>query len=78
VTGWDRNRICTDQPLSVRADSERAFEIVRDGSTIRVVADVSLSGTADAFQLDVTMEGRQDDRVVFQREWHPVIPRDGI
>ena len=78
VTGSDRNRIAAGDPLSTRADSRREFEIVRDGATIRVSADVGLSSSTDAFQLDVRMEGSQDGEVVFTRQWHPVIPRDGL
>jgi hypothetical protein len=78
LTGWDRTRFVARDPLSVRAESRREFEIVRDGSAIRVKADLALSSTADAFNLDVAMAGAENDAAVFAREWHALIPRDGV
>lgn len=78
LTGWDRNQVVAPDPLSTRAASERAFEIVRDGTTIRVVADLALASSADAFQLDVALAGTENGAPVFSREWHSRVPRDGV
>ena len=78
VTGFDRSTIVAGDPAATIAESRRAFEIVRDGSTIRVSADVRLAGTRDDFVLDIAMAGSQDDEPVFDRTWHVTIPREGV
>jgi uncharacterized protein len=78
VTGSDRVTIAADDPTSARAESDRAFEIVRDGSTIRVAANVTLACTAKDFILDVAMSATEDERATWARTWHTTIPRDQV
>jgi len=65
-------------PAATTAQSRRAFEIVRDGSTIRVSADVALSCTRDAFVLQIDMTASEDDEPVWDRRWQTTIPREGV
>ena len=60
LTGFDRCR-CGDDPVSARAESRREFELVRDGATIRVAAELGLSCTASDFLLAVRMGAEEDD-----------------
>jgi putative CocE/NonD family hydrolase len=78
VTGFDRNTIVAGDPTATTAHSRRAFEIVRDGSTIRVSADVTLACTRDDFVLDIAMAASEDDRPVWDRTWQTTIPREGV
>jgi hypothetical protein len=78
LTGFDRSSITGDDPASARAQSRRAFEIDRGGVTIRVSAEVDLSCTRDDFGLAVRMAAREDDTVVWTREWDVTIPRDDV
>jgi putative CocE/NonD family hydrolase len=78
VTGFDRSTIVAGDPAATTAESRRAFEIVRDGTTIRVSADVRLACTTDDFVLDVTMAASEDGRDVWDRAWHATIPREGV
>jgi uncharacterized protein len=78
VTGFDRNTIVAGDPTATTAQSRRAFEIVRDGSTIRVSADVTLACTSNDFVLDVAMAASEDDRPVWDRTWQATIPREGV
>jgi hypothetical protein len=78
VSGFDRSTLRDGDPTSATAVSRRAYEIVRDGTTIRVSADVTLSCARDEFGLDVAMEAHEDERLVWNREWHTAIARDGV
>ena len=78
VTGFDRNTLVAGDPAATTAQSRRAFEIVRDGSTIRVSADVALSCTRDAFVLEIDMTASEDDEPVWDRRWQTTIPREGV
>jgi predicted acyl esterase len=78
VSGFDESSIVEGDPSSARSTSRRAFEIVRDGSTIRVAADVTLACTVDDFVLDVAMAADEDDAQVWSREWHATIPRECV
>jgi hypothetical protein len=77
LTGFDRASI-RDDPTSARADSQREFEIVRDGIAIRVSAELGLSCTTTDFALAVRMAATEDDTVVWTRDWDVTIPRDNI
>ena len=77
LTGFDRASI-RDDPTSARADSRREFELVRDGATIRVSAELGLSCTTTDFALAVRMAAQEDDTVVWTRDWDLTIPRDNI
>ena len=78
LTGFDRSSIRGDDPTSARAESRREFEIVRDGATIRVSADVELSCTRDAFALTVRMTAFEDATTAWSRDWAITIPRDHV
>ena len=78
LTGFDRSSIRGDDPASARAESRREFEIVRDGVTIRVSAEIDLSCTTDDFGLAVRMAASEDDVSVWRREWDFSIPRDHL
>lgn len=78
LTGFDRSSIRGEDPTSARAESRREFEIVRDGVTIRVSAEIDLSCTADDFALAVRMAAHESDAVVWARDWDFTIPRDHV
>jgi hypothetical protein len=78
VTGFDRNTIVAGDPAATTAQSRRAFEIVRDGTTIHVSADVTLACTRDDFVLDIAMAASDDGADVWDRRWHATIPREGV
>jgi hypothetical protein len=78
LTGFDRSSIRGDDPLTARAESRREFEILRDGVSIRVAADVDLACTKDAFVLGVRMAARENDTIVWTRDWDVSIPRDNL
>jgi hypothetical protein len=75
LTGFDRSSIRGDDPATARAESRREFEIVREGLTIRVAADVDLSCTTDAFELAVRMSAHEDASEVWDGAWAFTIPR---
>jgi len=77
LTGFDRVSV-RDDPLSARALSRRRFELVRDGSTIRVAAELGLSCTATDFLLTVGMTAEEDDALAWSRDWDATIPRDHV
>ena len=77
LTGFDRASI-RDEPTSARAESRRDFELVRDGVTIRVSAELDLSCTATDFALAVRMNALEDDTMVWSRDWDFTIPRDSV
>ena len=77
LTGFDRVSV-RDDPLSARALSRRRFELVRDGSTIRVAAELGLSCTATDFLLTVGMTAEELDALAWSRDWDATIPRDHV
>jgi len=78
LSGFDRATIGTDDPTSARAESRREFEIVREGATIRVTAEIDLTCTTEAFGLAVRMVAHEDDESIWAREWEVDIPRDHL
>ena len=78
LTGYDRSSIGADDPATARAESRREFEIVRDGLTIRVSADVVLACTREDLLLDVRMTASEDDATTWDRDWSFRIPRDRV
>jgi uncharacterized protein len=78
LSGYDRSTIGDGDPTSARAGSRREFEIVRDGTTIRVSAEIDLSCTREAFGLDVRMAALEDDQTIWARDWDFDIPRDHV
>ncbi|HEV8489935.1 MAG TPA: CocE/NonD family hydrolase [Candidatus Limnocylindrales bacterium] len=77
LTGFDRSSI-RDHPTSARTESRREFEIIGNGVTIRVSAEVDLSCTRDNFNLAVRMAAREDGTFVWARDWAVIIPRDHV
>ena len=77
LTGFDRVSV-RDDPVSARAESRRQFELVRDGGTIRVAAELGLSCTASDFTLAVRMTAEEDGTVVWTGDWDATIPRDHV
>ena len=78
LSGFDRATIGADDPTSARAESRREFEIVRDGVTIRVTAEIDLTCTMEAFGLVVRMVAHEDDESIWARQWEVDIPRDHL
>jgi predicted acyl esterase len=76
--GFDRSSIGSDDPTTARAESRRVFEIMRDGATITVAAEVDLGCTRDDFLLDVRMAATEDGADVWSRDWKATIPRDHV
>lgn len=76
LTGFGRSTIGPDDPTSARAESRREFEIVRDGTTIRVSAEVDLTCTTETFGLTVRMAASEDCTETWTRRWDFTIPRD--
>ena len=77
LTGFDRVSV-RDDPVSARALSRRQFELVRDGATIRVAAELGLSCTASDLLLTVAMTATEGDELVWSRDWDATIPRDHL
>jgi putative CocE/NonD family hydrolase len=77
LTGFDRVSV-GDDPVSARALSRRQFELVRDGTTIRVAADLGLACTTTDFLLTVRMTAEESDALVWERDWDATIPRDHV
>jgi putative CocE/NonD family hydrolase len=78
LSGFDRATIGDADPTSARAESRREFEIVRDGVTIKVSAEIDLSCTRQSFDLAVHMVAQDDDRSIWARDWTVEIPRDHV
>jgi hypothetical protein len=66
----------TDDPLSARVRCERAFELVREGWSIRVRTVSEMSCDADTFHVSDSLEAFEDGAPVFGRTWSSTIPRD--
>jgi predicted acyl esterase len=78
LSGFDRATIGHTDPTSARAESKREFEIVRDGATIKVSAEIDLSCTRETFGLAVRMTAQENGDSIWARDWDFEIPRDHV
>jgi hypothetical protein len=68
--------ITADDPLSVDCLETLSVMRRRSGVETRSIATGRLRATADAWRIDATITAWENDRLVFDREWHRDIPRD--
>ncbi|RZQ60219.1 CocE/NonD family hydrolase [Amycolatopsis suaedae] len=71
--GWVSDDFC-----SARGETTWAMEFERDGWSARSVTHTVLTCTSTDFTLHATVDAYQGDQRVASRNWHRVIPRDGV
>ena len=62
-------------PLSARYESRRTQEVSRDGWTVRIETEMSLSCTREDFVLQAAMRAYEGDAEVCHRAWDHRVPR---
>lgn len=64
-----------DDPLSARYESRRTQEVSRNGWSVRIETEMSLSCTREDFVLRAGMRGYEGDEEMCRREWDDRVPR---
>ena len=70
--------IKNDDPLSLQGDEETAATRLRDGITTEVIATGRLRTTPTHWRVEARLAAKQDDKIIFEREWAEDIPRDHV
>ena len=68
-------RITPDEPNSASGEFQHRLQFTRQDSIIEVIGTASLQSTVSDYQVFGRLEVRENDTLVFEREWHPVISR---
>ena len=65
-----------DDPLSARAAVRTEKEFSRGRWSVRIVSEVGMGVTKDAFRITASLTAFEGRRQVFARQWDEEIPRD--
>jgi uncharacterized protein len=68
--------IAEDDPLSAHAEIAQTYELERGDWRIRLQTTTRFHATAEAFHFEAQARAWQGERLVFDRTWHSVQPRD--
>jgi hypothetical protein len=71
-------RIHPVDPLRARARMGQRSELRREGWSVAVETDVSVSCSADRFRVEARLEAWGDGAPAFERHWEEEVPREGI
>lgn len=70
-----RHRIRPTDPLSACTEISQWVELAREGWRIRIDCQTCTRARRDHLHFTATLRARQNDEVVFEREWDESIPR---
>lgn len=72
-----RYSVTGDDPLSAEAEYTAEFAFLRGGWEVHTGSQLLVRGTETEFLLEGRVEAFEGDTMVFEREWHVSVPRDG-
>ena len=68
--------VAEDDPATTKVRSDTEVTMERPGWKVTTRGSLELTGDAEDFRLSIDLTALHDDRVVFTRTWHEVIPRE--
>ena len=68
-------QITPDEPNSASSEFRHRLQFTRSGSVIEVISTAKLQSSVSDYHIFGRLEVWENDALVFEREWHPVISR---
>ena len=68
-------QVTPDEPNSASSEFQHRLQFTRQDSIIEVIGTAGLQSTVSDYHVFGRLEIRENDTLVFEREWHPVISR---